>query len=155
MKTTLFLDESVDHLMTVLAEVLEHERDVHPAGAGLWILLPYQLVEGQVVLDIVEPTSSFFYVAVDAEVSGLSLQVLGVIDTANNFVQCLTAKAGANLDGLVHGDPQRFQHVDTEINEVYHLLHAGFVVDTFRLRSLRGIHFFNCKVHGDWCIHKS
>ena len=82
----LLLNESVNDLTAILSEVLEHERDVHPAGAGLRILLPYQLVERQIVFDIVEPTSSFIYIAVDTEVSGLSLQVLTIIYTTNGLV---------------------------------------------------------------------
>lgn len=139
--------------MPVLAEVREHERHMHPFGAGLWILFPYKLVEGQMVTDILKPLSAFLAVAVYAEVSGLPFHVLRVLYAADGLVQFLRSEAAANLDGFVHGIAQRFQDEGSQVNQVYHLLHAGLVVDTLRLGRFRGVQFFYCEVHGDWCIH--
>ena len=150
---SLFFQEIVNHLVAVLAEVGEYERDMHPVGT-LVIMLPYQLVEGQVLLDVVEPPLPLLNVTVDAEVGCLALHVLRVIDTAHHFVQLLTAESAAYLDGLVHRHPQRFQDVGTQIDQVDHLLHVGFVVDTFRLRCRAGVHFLNGKVHSYGGPHK-
>ena len=125
--------------MTILAKIWEHERDVNPAGAGLRVFLPDELIEWEIVLDIIEPFSPLLDVAVDAEVCGLALHVLRVVNAANGLVQSLTAKATAYLDRLVHGDAQRLQHVGAEIHKVYHLLHARLVVNSFRLGGRRGI----------------
>ena len=148
---SLFFQEIVNHL--VLAEVREDERDMHPVGA-LVVVLPYQLVEGQVLLDVVEPPLPLLNVTVYAEVGGLALHVLRVIDTAHRFVQLLTAESAAYLDGLVHRLPQRFQDVCAQIHQVDHLLHVGFVVDTFRLRCRAGVHFLNGEVHSYRGPHK-
>ena len=150
---SLFFQEIVNHLVAVLAEIREDERDMHPVGA-LVIMLPYQLVEGQVLLDVVEPPLPLLNVTVDAEVGCLALHVLRVIDTAHHFVQLLTAESAAYLDGLVHRHPQRLQDVGAQIHQVDHLLHVGFVVDTFRLRCRAGVHLFDCEVHSYRGPHK-
>ena len=150
---SLFFQQVVNRLVTVLAEVGEDERDMHPVGA-LVIMFPYQLVEGQVLLDVVEPPLPLLNVTVYAEVGCLALHVLRVIDTAHHFVQLLTAESAAYLDGLVHCHPQRFQDVGAQIDQVDHLLHVGFVVDTFRLRCCAGVHFLNGKVHSYGGPHK-
>ena len=150
---SLFFQEIVNHLVAVLAEVREDERDMHPVGA-LVIMLPYQLVEGQVLLDVVEPPLPLLNVTVNAQVCCLALHVLRVIDTAHHFVQLLTAESAAYLDGLVHRHPQRLQDVGAQIHQVDHLLHVGFVVDTFRLRCRAGVHFLNGKVHSYGGPHK-
>lgn len=43
---SLFLFKHVNDLASVLAEVGIDEADVHPVGAGLWVVLPDELVEG-------------------------------------------------------------------------------------------------------------
>lgn len=101
----LFLKQILDHLSAVPPEVGKDERDMYPVRAGLWILLPYQLVERQVVLDVIEPLAAFLNVAVDAEVYGLPFQVLRIAHSAYGLVQSLTAEAATYLDGLVHRYP--------------------------------------------------
>ena len=125
--------------MAVLAEVLINERHMYPLGACLRVFLPDELVEGQMVTDILEPFTAFLAVAVYAEVSGLALHVLTVGNTANGLVQFLRSEAAANLDGFVHGLAQRFQDEGSQINQVYHLLHARLVVDALCLGRLRGV----------------
>ena len=88
-----FLQQAVDDLLAVLAEIGEYKRYMYPARTGLGILLPDELIEGQVVLDVIEPLAAFLNVAVDAEISGLSFHVLRVVDTTDGFVQGLAAKA--------------------------------------------------------------
>jgi len=125
--------------MSVFAEVREYERHMYPLRAGLWILFPYQLVKGQMVTDILEPFTAFLAVAVYAEVSGLTFHVLRVLYATNGLVQFLRSEAAANLDGFVHGLAQRLQDVDSEIHQIYHLLHARLVVDALRLGRFRGV----------------
>lgn len=139
--------------MPVLAEVREHERHMYPLGAGPAVLFPYQLVEGQMVADILEPLPAFLTVPVNAEVSGLPFHVLTVGNTADGFVQFLRSEAAANLDGFVHGLAQRLQDKCSQIDQIDHLLHARLVVDALRLGRFRGVQFFYREVHGDWCIH--
>ena len=51
---------------------------MYPTGARLGVLLPNQLIEGQVLADVLKPLAALLDVTVDAEVSGLSREVLGV-----------------------------------------------------------------------------
>ena len=125
--------------MAVLAKVLINERHVYPFGAGLAVLFPDELVEGQMVTDILEPLPALLAVAVNAEVSGLALHVLRVLHATHGLVQFLLAKARPNLDGFVHSLAQRLQDKGSQINQVYHLLHRGLVVDTFGFGRLRGV----------------
>ena len=104
MKTTLFLDESVDHLTAVFAKVGEDERDVYPVGARLWVVFPDELVEWQMVFDILEPLAALLNVTINTEVSGLSFQMLTIIYTTNGLVECLRAETATNLDRLIHGN---------------------------------------------------
>ena len=140
---------------TILSKVREHEADVHPTRAGLWVLLPYQLVKRQILLDVLKPLAALLDVTINAKVCGLSLQVLTIVHTAHGFVQLFAAEAGAYLDGLTHRYPQWFQDVGTELHEVDHLLHVGFIVNSETLRCLAGIEFFNREVHSYGCVHKS
>ena len=123
-----FFDESVDDIPAVLAEVWEHKRHMHPAAAGLRVLFPYQLVKREILLDVFKPLAAFLYVAIDAEVCRLAFQVLRVIHTADGLVQSFAAETTANLDGFVHSHPKRLQNIRAEIDQVDHLLHAGFVI---------------------------
>ena len=124
----LFLQQVVDDPSAVLAKVGEHEADVHPVRP-LRIVLHDELVEWKVVFDIVEPPTALLHIAVDTQVSGLAFHVLAIIHTANGFVQLFAAVAGADLYGFVHSDPKRFQNVGAEIDEIYHLLNAGLVIN--------------------------
>ena len=120
--------------MPIPSEVREDKRHMHPARARLRVLLPNQLIKRQIVADVIKPLAALLYVAVDAEVRGLAFQMLRVIHTANGFVESLAAEAAANLDRLIHGYSERFEYIGAQIDEVNHLLYAGFVVDAFRLR---------------------
>ena len=103
-KYILFLQEIVDNLVAVLAEVGEDEADVHPVCA-FRIVFPYQLIKRQMVLDIIEPPLALLQIAVDTKVSRLAFQVLAVIHTTNGFIELLTAEATAYLDRFVHCHP--------------------------------------------------
>ena len=115
--------------MAVGAEVWVDIADVHPPGAGLGVVLPYQLVEGQVVADIVKPLAALLQVATDAKVGGLALHVLAVVNAAHGLVERLAAESGAYRDGFAHRHAQGFQYVFGQIGEVYLLLCRWFVVD--------------------------
>ena len=104
---------------------------MNPIVAGLRVLLPDKLVKLAMGLDPVEPLFAFLDVAVDAEICGLALQVLRVTDTTHRFVECRASEATTYLDGFLHGNPERFQDICSEINEVYHLLHVGFITYSF------------------------
>ena len=106
-----FLQESVDDIPAVLAEVWEDKRDMHPTAPGLWILLPDELVERQMVLYILKPLAALLDVSVDAEVCRLAFQVLGVVHAANGFIEFLTAETAAYLDGFVHSHTKWFQNI--------------------------------------------
>ena len=148
-----FLDESVDDIPAVLAEVWEHKRDMHPAAAGIEILFPYQLVKREILADVFKPLAAFLDVAIDAEVCRLTFHVLGVIHTAHGLVELLTAETAANLDGFLHSHPKRLQNVGAEIDQVDHLLHRWFIVYSETLCRVRGIHLFNRKVHSYGGVH--
>ena len=72
----LLFQKSVYDLSAVAPEVWMDVADVYPVGTRLWVLLPDELVEIEVLADVVEPPAAFLHVAVDAEVCSLSLQVL-------------------------------------------------------------------------------
>ena len=149
----LLLDEIVDHVLSVLAEIGEHERDMHPIRSRLRVVLPDELVEWQVVLDVVEPPLALLDVATDTEVCGLPLQVLRVIHTAHGFVELLTSETAADGNRFAHRHAQGLQDVGSEIDEVDHLLHRGFVVDTEPLRRVAGVELFHCEVHRYGGVH--
>ena len=77
MKTykSLLLQQVVYDLPTVAAEVRMDEGDVYPVGAAAGVF-PYQLVELQAVLDIIEPLLAPLQVSTDAEICGLALHML-------------------------------------------------------------------------------
>lgn len=156
MKNTqkLFLQEIVDDLLPVLAESWIDERDVHPVGASL-VMLPDELVEGKVVADIVEPPLALLQIAVDTEVSCLTFAMLRVCHTSYGCIQFATTEAAANLDRFAHRLTKRLQDVGAEIHYIDLLLGVGLIVYAFRLGGCRGVHFFDCEVHGDGSIHKS
>ena len=56
-------------------------------------MLPYELVKGQVSLDVVEPLAAFLHVAVYTEVCRLTSHVLRVRYTARGSVQLFAAEA--------------------------------------------------------------
>ena len=87
----LCLNVPVDDLSAVGRESVE--TDVYPTAAGLGVLLPDELVELDVGTNPVEPPATLLDVAVDAEVCGLSRQVLAVRDSAHGTVECLAAEA--------------------------------------------------------------
>ena len=149
----LLLDEIVDHVLSVLSKIREHERDMHPVGARLRVVLPDELIERQVVFDIVEPSLALLDVATDAEVCRLSLQVLRVIHTAHGLVELLTSEAAADGNRFTHRHAQGLQHVGSEIDEVNHLLHRGLVVNTEPLRRVAGVELFHCEVHRYGGVH--
>lgn len=127
MHTRLLFFQVINHLLAVLSEIGEYKRHMYPVGAVSRVL-PYQLVEGQMILDVVEYLSAKRHVALDVDVCGLTLQVLGVIDSAHGLVQFLTAVAAADFDRFAHRHAERFEHIGAEINEVDHLLRGGFVI---------------------------
>ena len=129
----LFLLQVVDDLSAVRTEVGIDERHMHPVGAA-FVVLPDELVEGQVVADILEYLSAKRHVALNVDVCRLTLQVLGVIDSTNGLVQLLAAIAAADLDRLAHRHAERFEHESTQIDEVDHLLDAWFIIYTETLR---------------------
>ena len=63
-------------LFSVLSEVGMHERHMYPARARLGVLLPDELIEGQVLADILKPLAALLDVTIDAEVCGLPREVL-------------------------------------------------------------------------------
>ena len=138
LKVSLFLQQIVDDILAVAPEVREYEGDMHPVGAAL-VVLPDELVEGQVVFDIVKNPLAKLHVAIDTDVNGLTLQVLRIIDSAHGFVQLLTAITTTDLDRSIHCHAQGFEHVGSEIHEVDHFLHAGGVVDAKAFGSLAGV----------------
>ena len=73
---TLLFQKSVYDLSAVSTEVGMDVADVYPVVARLWVFLPYQLVEIEMLTNVVEPPAAFLHVAVDAEVGSLSFQVL-------------------------------------------------------------------------------
>ena len=149
---TLFLQEIVDDLMAVLAEVFKHKADVYPVRT-LRVVLHNQLVKRQMIFDVVKPSSALLQVTVYAKVSSLPLHVLRVVNTAHGFVQFLTAKAASNLYRLVHRHSQRFQHVGSQVHQIDDLLNVRLIINSKPLRRCAGVKFFDCEVHGDRCIH--
>ena len=124
--------------MAVLTEVLVHIRDMDPVGAA-GVVLPDELVEGQMVLDVVEPFLAFLQVPVDAEVCSLAFHVLRVVHAAHLGVEFPATEAAADLDGFVHCHAQRFEHVGRKIHQVDNLLHVGLVVDAVLVSLVAGI----------------
>ena len=131
--TRLLFLQVINHLLSVLSEVGEDERDMHPIGAGLAVL-PDKLIERQMVADILKYLLTKRHIALDVDVSGLPLQVLGVIYATDGFVQLLAAVAAADLDRFAHRYPQRLQYKGTEIDDIDHLLRGGLIVYTETLR---------------------
>ena len=135
----LLFQQAVYDLSAVAPEIGMHEGYVYPVGTRLWVLLPDELVEIEVLADVVEPPAAFLHVSVDAEVCSLSLQVLRVADTTHGLVQSLGAESAAYLDGFAHGLAQGFEHVDGQIDQIDHLVNVGLVVESSRLSCSRGV----------------
>ena len=149
----LCLQQIFYHLPAILAEVWEDKRDMHPAGSGLGILFPYQLVKREILFDIFKPLAAFLHVAVDADIGSLPFQVLAVAHTAHGPVQLFTAVAAADPDRLVHGRAQRLQHVGRKVHQTDEWLDGWLIVDALRLGGRAGVELFYCEVHGHGCFH--
>ena len=118
---------------------------MHPV-VSLRIVLPYQLVKLQVVSDVGEPPHSFVFVAVDAEICGLTSHMLGVSHTTHGIVECQTAKTAANLHLPAPPVTERLKDIATESCEVHHLLYARLVFDAFCFCCCAGGHFLQREV---------
>ena len=75
-RSGLLLQQAVDHLFAILSEVGVNIRHVYPTAARLGVLLPNQLIEGQVLADVLKPLAALLDVTVDTEVSGLPREML-------------------------------------------------------------------------------
>ena len=93
-----------------------HKRDVYPIGTVAGVL-PDELVEIQVGLDVVEPLAAFLQVATDAEVCRLALHVLRIRDSADGTVELFAAESAGYGYRLVHRLTERFEHVGSEIHQ--------------------------------------
>lgn len=124
----LLLQQIIDNLRAVLAEIGIDKAHMHPMCAGL-VVLPYQLVELQMALDIVKNPFAKGHIALDADVCRLSFQMLRVLYTAHSLVQPFAAVAARNPDGPTHRHAQWLEHVCREVHEVNELLRRGFIVN--------------------------
>ena len=105
-------------------------------------VLPYQLIERQVCLDVVEPPLALLQVATDAEVCGLPSHVLRVRHTADGTVELFTAEAAGDGYRLIHCLAERFKDVTGQIDQRDDLLHRRLVVYPSRLGRLRCAELF-------------
>ena len=87
-------------------------------------MLPDELVELAVGANPFKPPLALLDVAVDAEVSGLTREVLAVAYTAYGTVQLRTTVARANLDGFAHRVAQWLQYVVNQCAQGAHLVNA-------------------------------
>ena len=124
--------------MAVFSEVLVHIADVDPVGAA-GVVLPDELVKGQMVADVGEPFLAFLQVSVDAEVCCLTFHVLRVVHAAHLCVELPATEAAADLDGLVHSHAQGFQDIGGQIHQVDNLLRVGLIVDAVLVSLVAGI----------------
>ena len=97
------------------------EGDVYPVGAAAGVL-PYQLVELQVVLDPIEPFLAPLQVATDTEVSRLAFRVLRVIHTSYGSVQLFAAESAGYGYRLIHCLAERLEHITGQIHQCDDLL---------------------------------
>ena len=116
-------------------------------------MLPDKLVEGQMILDVVEDLAPEFEVSIDVDVCCLTFHVLRVIYTTDGSVQPLAPEPAADLDRSFHCHAERFKHIGAEIHKIYNLLNARFIVDASRFGGFAGIHLFYREVHSDGDIH--
>ena len=116
-------------------------------------MLPDELVEGQMVLDVVEDLAPEFEVSIDVDVCCLTFHVLRVIYTTDGSVQPLAPEPAADLDWSLHRHAERLKHISAEIHKIYNLLNARFIVDALCLCGFAGIHLFYREVHSDGDIH--
>lgn len=151
----LLLFKSINHFVAVGTKVGVNIRHMHPPGAGLRVVLPYQLVEGQVIADVIKPLAAFLQVATDAKVGGLALHMLTVVNAAHGLVECLAAESGAYRDGFFHGHAQGFQYVFGQIGEINLLLRRWLVINAQLGGRLAAVKFLEGKVLCNWYVHIS
>jgi len=143
MKNTLFLLKVVDDMLAVLS--VGTIGNMYPVGA-LPVVLPDELVEVAVRLDPLEPPLALLQVAVDTEVCGLTLNVLGVADTAHGLIEARAAVAAANLDRFLHCVAKRLEYVVYQRTHGAHFIYTRGIDDAEPLGGRAVAHLFEGEV---------
>ena len=98
--------------------------DVEPAGSGQELVgQGVTTQEGDQALELLR--------VLGANVGGLALLVLRVLDTTNLSVHVSIAEAAVDDDGATDGLSDGFQEHVAAIGHVRHVLHGGFVIRIF------------------------
>lgn len=124
--------------------------DVNPIHAAL-VVLPDELVKGQVVLYIVEPRLALALVAFDVNVCRLALQVLRVAHAAYRRIEGNGAECAADADRLRNSIAQWLQYMVYQRAEAAHLLRVRSVLYSLGFRRRAGGQFLQREVLTDYC----